>query len=58
MKMKPPDEDKWEELGLEDKCTCNVYEWETICPHSYEIHDEIYHCECCPYHSQECAWSI
>ncbi len=56
--MKPPVEEKWEELGLEDKCTCKEYEWETICPFYSDVWEEIFECECCPFHSQECFWNI
>jgi len=57
--MKPPDKEKWKELGLLDKCTCKEYEWEEeVCPYIEEIHEKETLCRCCPYHVQDCLWSI
>jgi hypothetical protein len=59
MNLKPePSEEDWEEMGLYDRCTCLEYEWDTICPYSADVWDELLECECCPYHSQECHWNI
>jgi len=58
MKLAPPDEELWDELGLEKRCTCSEYDWKTICPYGADVWDEANECECCPYHAEECRLNI
>lgn len=45
---------------IEDECTCDKIEYEEhICPFQCEIHDDQeFKCNCCPYHTQQCADDI
>jgi len=55
----PPDESKWDELGISEHCTCNKYAWETTCPYVEELYPEKDNsCDCCPYCSLECFRDI
>ncbi|RPJ40053.1 MAG: hypothetical protein EHM35_00155 [Planctomycetaceae bacterium] len=59
-KPEPPDSDDWGRLGINDRCTCNEYEWGAhSCPFEEEINDNYEEgCCCCPYCTQECVWEI
>lgn len=64
MKSKPkellpePSEDDIQRLGLDKFCTCDVYDWDTICPYLEDVYDELEECGCCPYHARECGDDI
>jgi len=57
--MIPPEEDKWQELRLYDRCTCLEYDWQPyICPYACEFYDDEAECTCCPYCENNCGSDI
>ena len=55
-----PPQEEWDDLGITSRCTCEEYAWgEHTCPFQEEIHDDYeFTCECCPWHTYQCALEI
>lgn len=57
-KKPPPLEEEWKKLGLEERCSCNEYDWKTTCPWDETIRGEIVECTCCPHCEYMCILEI